>query len=153
MLPGCLLQPVLHLREHWGPRLGQARALLLPEAGLLLQVRAQPWPHPCLEGLREPILAGSPWLGMLRHALLRPSAVTLPHLGLLTLGPAALLLQLLLLLLHAGQVGLPGGATDLHAALLCLCLAAAVLHAALRWLQMAAALLHNALRLLFLSAA
>ena len=139
MLPGCLLQPVLHLREHWGPRLGQARALLLPKAGLLLQVRAQPWPHPCLEGLREPILAGSPWLGMLRHSLLRPSAVTL--------------LQLLLLLLHAGQVGLPGGATDFHAALLCLHLAAAVLHAALQWLQMAAALLHNALRLLLLSAA
>ena len=42
MLPGCLLQPMLHLRERWGPRLGQTRALLLPEAGLLLQLRAEP---------------------------------------------------------------------------------------------------------------
>ena len=42
LLPGRLLQPVLHLREHGGLRLGQARALLLPGAGLLLQLRAQP---------------------------------------------------------------------------------------------------------------
>ena len=42
MLPGCLLHPVLHLQDHWGLRLGQACALLLPKAGLLLQVGAQP---------------------------------------------------------------------------------------------------------------
>ena len=37
-----LLQPLLHLQGHRGPRLGQASALLLPKTGLLLQLRAEP---------------------------------------------------------------------------------------------------------------
>ena len=91
---------------------------------------------------------------MLRGALLRPTPVTVLHLGILMLGPTALLLQLfLLLLLHSRQAGLPGGAAGFHVALVCLRLAAAVMHAALRWLQVAAALLPGALQALPLRAA
>ena len=89
---------------------------------------------------------------MLRHALLRPTAVALRLLRMLMLVPTAPLLQVLRLLLRAWQEGLPGGAAGLHAALLWVHLAAALMHAALQLQRMAAALLHGALRLLPLHA-
>ena len=89
---------------------------------------------------------------MLRHALVRPTAVALRHPRMRMLGPTALLPQLLQLLLRARREGLPGGAAGLHAALLRVRLAAAVMQAALQLPRMAAALLHSAQRLLPLHA-